>query len=360
MTRGLRDAWDHSAGQLATDQGAVVIHATNRWLGKMWHYHNAILLKAIRLAFSEKKLVVLDRHWPSEQVYASVFRNGGQTPRAGRLFDRVLRRYGAVYINALPRSKGDHLKLYLQNRDPQHDYKINAFKRVVQAYHDMWWGIDPEFMLETTDELTPLHDNSYAKTLALTGGCMNRWDTIHYDMFKDRPADVIDAALRKLDVADRFLHQWSRSSAIRNLSGCPVQAKVVMVGDTLNRNKFQNSRHEAFPFHDYSASSLFMLETLDKALVREEQLCWTNANHYEKSEAVILRVLSDGAPHLSAVALGVAAASRCETIGFRTIQTCHPSYAKRFGIKDYPEIIKGVIRASINEPSVGNSSQATA
>jgi thymidylate kinase len=177
---------------------AVVIHATNRWLGKMRLYHTAILNKAARLAVKEKRLVILDRHWQSEQVYASVFRNGGPSPKDGRLFDKALRSLGAVYINCLPDNRLKHLDLYMRNRDPQHDYKIDAFKRVVQAYHDMWWGIDQDFMMNSTAELTPLHPDTYGRTLALSGGMMKRTDCIHYDMFVHSPESVIDSAAAKL------------------------------------------------------------------------------------------------------------------------------------------------------------------
>ena len=343
------------------EHNAIVIHATNRWLGKMWQYHNAILLKAIHLAFKEKRLVVLDRHWASEQAYASVFRNGGPTPRAGRLFDRVLRRFGAVYINCLPNSKRDHLELYLKNRDPQHDYKIDAFKRVVQAYHDMWWGLGPERLLESTDELTPLHDDSYGRVLALTGGCMHRWDTLPYDMFKHDMESTIGFALGKLNDRPKFIYQWAKDPALRNLSGCVDSAEVVMVGDVLNPKKFRNDRHEAWPFHDYQHSSLFLLQSLDQSGIREEQLCWVNANHLGKrSEAVMLKVLSDCCPHLRAVSFGVTAHKKCETVGLRSIMVPHPSFASRFGVANYPQILKGAVDAAINEQGLGSSGQKAA
>lgn len=326
------------------EEGAFVIHATNRWLDNMWLYHTAILNIAINKAFREHRLVVLDRHWPSEQVYASVFRAGGKTPKAGRFMDRILRRFHALYINCLPLDQERHLDLYSKNIDPNHDYKIDAFKKVVEGYHDMWFGLSS--YEDTFGDISPLHQDSYGFFLAKTGGQhFNRSDCWHYDLFRDTPEDLVSQAQGYL--ADKQCSEWTLDPDLRNLAGTPSGAKSVLVGDRVNTIKVRNRRHEPWPFYDYAASSLFLTEALDSGGVREEDICIINGLHEIRHESGALRFLRETYPSIKPVALGGQATLSCVQAGYslafdvKTIH--HPSYAKRFNEPNYAKTLKEAI-----------------
>ena len=79
------------ARHLVERYGARYLHS--RPTRDPWRRHVAMLRRAV--ALSERHLVVLDRHWLSEQVYGRVFGSPAYDLGA-RCLDRVLRRYGAL------------------------------------------------------------------------------------------------------------------------------------------------------------------------------------------------------------------------------------------------------------------------
>jgi hypothetical protein len=85
------------------------LHLTYRWKNNMAEYHLAALNYAAKHAVNCP--VVIDRWWPSEVVYASVFRDGSTLTFNGRYLDRLGQKYGVSYVMCIP----DNRAAYLEN-----------------------------------------------------------------------------------------------------------------------------------------------------------------------------------------------------------------------------------------------------
>jgi hypothetical protein len=69
---------------------------------------------------------ILDRGWPSETVYAPVFKRSFTT---GDLWERS-KNLGAINILCL-----GNIERYKQNIDPAHPYKVDEYLSIMQGYH---------------------------------------------------------------------------------------------------------------------------------------------------------------------------------------------------------------------------------
>ena len=76
------------------------IHNTYRWKDKIFDYHTAVMKLAGKWAQTHN--VIIDRWWPSEACYASVYRNTSAWPLQGRFHERLALKYGVVYLLCLP------------------------------------------------------------------------------------------------------------------------------------------------------------------------------------------------------------------------------------------------------------------
>lgn len=74
------------------------LHLTYRWPEKMDLYHFA----AIRYALKKGGLVVIDRWWLSEIVYANVYRGGTKWPDLPKYLDKHLTDAGGFQVICLP------------------------------------------------------------------------------------------------------------------------------------------------------------------------------------------------------------------------------------------------------------------
>lgn len=88
------------AKTLQAKLGAHYLHSTYRFKGKMAAYHWAQLRKAVRLA--QSKPVILDRWWPSEVVYANVYRSGPEKGYYYKDLHSVAKLYGMSYVFCCP------------------------------------------------------------------------------------------------------------------------------------------------------------------------------------------------------------------------------------------------------------------
>lgn len=88
------------ANKLLAIHKGVYIHATYRFKNKMPIYHAAILRKALKLA--KTQLVIIDRLFISEYIYAKVFRGGTKWPEAFRMFNSFCREMNIPIILCVP------------------------------------------------------------------------------------------------------------------------------------------------------------------------------------------------------------------------------------------------------------------
>ena len=129
---------------------------------RLWHTASA------RLAIKKQKegrLIIIDRHWPSEQCYSYIFRRGPS-------YDPIdiyhwLKKAGTKYIWCLP-SKLDQIREnHINNRQIRHEEYYNIDK-VIDLYFNHWFGLKTK-NYSFLGSLAPLY---------------RRADFIRYDMSK--------------------------------------------------------------------------------------------------------------------------------------------------------------------------------
>jgi thymidylate kinase len=113
---------------------AVCMHLTyNKEVAPvMLQYQYEKMQEAIEL--SKESLVVIDRHWISEQIYSKVFRGGSPWPLMGLMMDAVLKQYNAMYIICLPVSLEVGLSRHKNNLDMTHPYSDEEYTELIIEY----------------------------------------------------------------------------------------------------------------------------------------------------------------------------------------------------------------------------------
>jgi thymidylate kinase len=142
---------------------------------EMEKWHCATARRAIRL--SKDYLVILDRHWPSEQIY-SYERSPGPSYDPTNMVD-WLKSHGAIYIWAIPEDYERLIEEHKTRREERHE-EYHDITSVVKRYYDHWYGTyeGPDNYLK---KIQPLN---------------KRDDFIRYDRFTDK--DILDKIINRL------------------------------------------------------------------------------------------------------------------------------------------------------------------
>jgi hypothetical protein len=344
----LLDGAEHSgkstlAHYLAEHHGALVLHHGYRFRDKIFAYHAAGLAKAYHA--SKDRLVVFDRLWMSEAVYGEVYRGGTRWPHQGRMFDRVLRRLGALNVICVT--------------DPAHASSVVRDKPGRDLYQDQAKAAEvaSHFLGLVNRQLT-LPANRYALGRPADGNYFfelqsapERSDIVHYDY---RHWDVKDAAewvLEKARSLQKYLSPLCLDRELMNLAGrleLGLADQVLVVGDKCN----PRNQKVAWPFFGYHDSSLYLAEALSRAGIHEEKLIWTNANDLGFDRVVQECVASGGVKRFVALGrsaeealLGLADASSAMDPQ-QIIRVPHPQVVRRFdhaNVAGYGAEIKAAI-----------------
>lgn len=97
--------------------GGKYMHITYRG-ENMGKWHLAALRRTIR--YCQDQLVIIDRHWLSEQIYANIYRGGTKHDEAARASFGFLKALDAVYVFCLPEIQTcveRHARLHLTGRE---------------------------------------------------------------------------------------------------------------------------------------------------------------------------------------------------------------------------------------------------
>lgn len=292
---------------LGCDANVGYIHlgyAEGKDLWRMQYF--ALLKAAIRL--SQGKLTVIDRHWPSEQIYSRTYRGGSNMTAEARGWDRVIRRLCGVYVMAVPTPDSAvfrHSKKSVEMFPPG-----PLIRDVANHYWNLWHGHH-------------FGDHSdYTGTITLSGGMVARDDTIRYDIDQHGFDLVAHRIYDKLLTVRRFQYPHASDYSKPNFLGNLGTAKFLFVGERINPNK-----SGLWPFIDYGASSAALSNILHELRFDETHGVWTNA--YAKDQHI--ETLLELKPDLKVIAFGGAAGENLEQRGIAHRQVFHPAYAKRFG-----------------------------
>lgn len=109
------------ANYLLKKYPGTYLHATYRFKNKMPIYHAALLRKALKL--SKKELVIIDRLFISEYIYAKVFRNGSPWLKEFNMFNSFCRKLNIPIVLCVPetiergkiwfeKSKNERIEMY--------------------------------------------------------------------------------------------------------------------------------------------------------------------------------------------------------------------------------------------------------
>lgn len=123
---------------VAKKTGAVYLHATYKFKGRMYLYHLAMLRKALKIA--ETRPVVLDRWWPSEVAYGNAYRDGPEYGQDYQNLHKVADDYGFVYTFCIPLRWEQYWEFAKKNYHNQAQlYKMDEgkMKLVWRLYRDI-------------------------------------------------------------------------------------------------------------------------------------------------------------------------------------------------------------------------------
>jgi len=309
------------ARELCKQLSGKYLHLGYRWKDKIFDYHTA----AIRFASRSTVPVVIDRWWPSEAVYSSVFRNGSAWPLQGRLADRIARKLGAVYVYCLPDKK--HNKRFVRLKESRYEM-YDDMSDVSVLYNKLWYGCQS-------------HEDkgNYIDYLIRSGGVKDLRDHKRYciaehghylDLYAEQVIDF--ASLRQeLQYPPALEHnEW-------NVAGHLDGAKYLIVGEQVN----PKSRELFWPFYEHKNSSLYLTECLHEAGIDEHKLMWCNAFDHDGKFNKHIGYLAEA---LKVVTLGGHAADAVTEHGIAIHKELpHPSYVKRFKKVNLVEALKHAI-----------------
>jgi thymidylate kinase len=183
------------------------IHLTLR---KNMHAHQVAAL-SLALRKSRRHPVIIDRHWPSEQIYAAVYRGGSNLQDEAKWMHRTCNTLGVFTLVCLAGSVDQMVKSHhalSQARNEMYE-PSKKFEEVVRCYYDWWHGTNLRMThMGFCEELKPmrtrhmastLYDRlQYASPLALKEACEN----VH----------ALAQAWRKFNMEDPFAQRLATQS----------------------------------------------------------------------------------------------------------------------------------------------------
>lgn len=322
------------AEELKRRHDAIIFHQTYRFRDKIFTYHTAALHLAMKLA--QTRLVVLDRLWLSEAVYASVYRGGTPWPHQGRMVDRVLQRACAVQVVTVERDEQVLIDRYHATRTHRTDVDAQRNADVNRLYLEFVLGIRQSWESPRPDPIR----KSYLDDEAVLAGKRRRQDVIEHSVSPgstERTCDLIEQGLVRLQ-STQLADALSNDNFLGHVSD---HTQFLIVGDT------PNAKHRwTWPFYEYCHSSLWLAEQLHEILFDETLAIWTNVNDHKKHTLTQLIVQHpELMRRIKIIALGQKAADELETYGLKFAVVPHPQWGRRFAPdgKEYRASLRNVL-----------------
>ena len=287
-------------------------HLGYRYKDRMFDYHTAAIRVAGKAAVTHN--VILDRWWPSEGCYASIYRGGSAWPLQGRFLERAGLKYGAVYVMCLPdENTAKRFKKMKEERTEMYE----DIKEVSELYTKFYNG-----------DKDHKDKGNYIDQIILNGGAkeipyflpytIEKWGA-HKDMF----IDMIMHAAKKMRMT-----QWltALNPNEHNILGHKQFAKYLFVGDKVH----PKYKRLFWPFFEYGNCSLSFTTILNKLWIKERNCAWTNIHHPITGQ-LDLRFPKAANGHIKIIALGKEAKEALDKNEIKTHAVLkHPQYYRRF------------------------------
>jgi hypothetical protein len=118
--------------------GARYLHLPLR---RKMYEHQAMSL-ALAVKWSATTPVLIDRHWPSEQLYGAAYRGGSKLDREADLLDRVMVKLGVTYLVCLLSTPERMFEAFRKSHQERHEmYEPDEkYRDLVHCYFDWWHG----------------------------------------------------------------------------------------------------------------------------------------------------------------------------------------------------------------------------
>ena len=173
--------------------GSEYIHLTYDDDLDMYSYQLGILHDAIEA--SKTRLVVIDRLWMSENIYAAVYRDGSDPTFNEQITDIKAQQASALYIIAMPKTVKAGVARHKEMRETR-DEMYDNMEAVCKRYIDLWYGNKS------------CKGDSLAARITRGGGFQNRVDGLRY-CIEDHGGQVEQFAMdaRNIQGALRWLQQ---------------------------------------------------------------------------------------------------------------------------------------------------------
>lgn len=291
---------------------AHYMHLTYRWPNTMFNYHLAAVHRAIKI--SQERLVVVDRCWLSECVYANIFRKGSKWPELGRMLDRILRRFGAIYVFCMNEDDEQYEINYNELKKTREEMYDNTLE-VSRRYNQIWNG---------DSEICGI---DYSVLISRNGGFGIREDCVSYRIEKEGRDiesfcnELVAKVNSRVEMGDfsKELREKIQDPRIYNFLGYLPECKYLIIGDRINKEK----RQIDYPWTAHKRSSLFLANCLTRIGVDETSLCHINRNDLWGLQLIDM-IRKETKCHR--IFLGKDAAK-----WVHSAPLLHPAYALRFG-----------------------------
>lgn len=311
--------------------GARYIHLTYKYPDKMFEYQTAALHLATKWA--REGIVIIDRHWMSECVYAATYRNGSRWPHMGRMMDRVLQAAGAISVVCLPPDLETHREFFSNLKNQRYEMYDDQME-VARRFLELWNG-NPGAA-----------GDDYAIHLTRTGGVHHRRDFVRYCLQEmgDRREEFVDNLLYTVTTRrnSQFYYATKKFSQAagevggynHNFLGFLDTAEWLFVGDQCE----VTMRGIRWPFYGNDDTSLLMSDALHEIAFDERRAVWVNVDDYFGGNGIVeafkkkpnLRVLFLGNSAQEGWDIRVKRHLTSLAIYPEVYKVVHPQYAVRF------------------------------
>jgi hypothetical protein len=229
---------------------ALYIHATYPYenTSDVRVYHLNLLRRAMQE--SERRLVLLDRLWPSELVYGKVHRGGAQHPGYEVPLDRLVRKVAGIYVFALHGAREGYLAFAARCR---HEGRQEFYPTQAGAVYDGYVALERQLREAGRD------------------------DVFRY-LFAGQPGGytvhMAAAFLRCLAENREAQLPQALIYSFQNLAGHVGAARLLVVGDRPN----VPAGVERWPFAGFGGCTAYMTQALAGAGIADHRVAWVNAH----------------------------------------------------------------------------------
>lgn len=131
--------WRMTSGQGLSEHTAMALYQRNA-------------LDNAEINIKAGKVVVFDRHWPSDQVYGTVLR-GQPSCDSLQMYSRCKQMH-TIYINCI---RDNAIEEHEQAKDPDHPYDSEVYEAIIKGYEDLFLD------LEQSAPVVPYHLDLFIK-----------------------------------------------------------------------------------------------------------------------------------------------------------------------------------------------------